>query len=92
MIGGQVTFGSTGAKSLYFGQNMSELALSCGTNLGYADSTHQFNDDGTSKCLVVRSGSVKVLEIESTGGWGTDTLTFNVTYASASYPFRVLGQ
>lgn len=92
MISGQVTFGSTGSKSVYFGQNVNEMVFFRGDNSGYANSTHQFNDDGTVASLVVRSGGVKVLEFAVTGGWGTPILSFNVTYASASYPFRVLGQ
>lgn len=93
MIDGQVTFGSTGPKSVYFGQTANELVFVYdSTQSGYSDSTHQFNKDGAGKSLVVRSGGVKVLEFNVTGGWGTSTWTFNVTYASASYPFRVLGQ
>lgn len=94
MIDGQVTFGSTGsAKQVYFGQNVNEMVFVYdSTQSGYADSTHQFNKDGSTKCLVVRSGGVKVLEFSVVSGWGTPTLTFNVTFASASYPFRVLGQ
>lgn len=92
MISGQVTFGSTGPKSVYFGQTVNEMIFLCGNNSGYANSTHQFNDDGTLASLVVRVSGVKVLEFSVTGGWGTSTLSFNVTYASASYPFRVLGK
>lgn len=92
MISGQVTFGSTGAKTVYFGQNVNEMVFFSGSNSGYATSTHQYNDDGTLGSLVVRSGGVKVLEFSVTGGWGTPFLAFNVTYASASYPFRVLGK
>lgn len=93
MIDGQVTFGATGStKQVYFGQNVNEMVFLSGDSSGYADSTHQFNKDGSLKALVRRVSGVKVLEFEVTSGWGTPTLTFDVTYASASYPFRVLGQ
>lgn len=94
MISGQATFGSTGTKSLYLGITVNEAVFECGTTGGYANSTHQFCMYGTSsnnetKCMVFYNGATKVLEFEVTGGWGTDTLTFNVTAASASYPFRI---
>lgn len=94
MIDGQLTFGSTGtAKTVYFGQNVNEMVFVYDSaQSGYADSTHQFNKDGTGKSLVVRVSGVKVLEFSVVSGWGTPTLTFNVTFASASYPFRVLGE
>lgn len=92
MITGQVTFGSSGTKYVNFGQAVNEMVFYSGNNGGFADSTHQFNEDGAGKCMVVRVSGVKVLEFDVTAGWGTNILTFNVTYASASYPFRVLGQ
>jgi hypothetical protein len=94
MISGQATFGSTGAKSLYFGTPINEVVFGCGTSVGYADANHQFcRYDPTSydetKSMVFYNGATKVLEFTVTGGWNTSTLTFNVTYASASYPFKV---
>lgn len=94
MISGQATFGSTGTKSLYFGFPVNQLIFAKGDSSGYADANGQFCQWGTSsnsetKSLVWYNGGTKVLEFEVTGGWGTSTITFNVTHASASYPFKV---
>lgn len=94
MISGQATFGSTGPKSIYFGVTVNEAIFQSGTSAGYADSSHQFCMYGSSsndetKSMIYYNGATKVLEFEVTGGWGTSTLNFNVTYASSSYPFKV---
>lgn len=94
MISGQATFGSTGSKSIYFGFNVTELLFRSGSSAGFANSSHQFclfnsTSNSETKSMILYSGATKVLEFEVTGGWGTPTVTFNVTYASASYPFDV---
>ncbi len=98
VISGQVTFGSTGTKPVYMVNVINDLdTLGPNGSRGHADATNQFaynnsGKDATHAISIYNSSGVKVVEASVTGGWGTSTLTFNCTLASASYPFDLIGR
>ena len=69
--------------------------------VGHADANKQFchtTKDGLSettqtKCMRLKdaAGNI-VLEFNVTGGWGTSTLTCNVTVANSNYPFELVAR
>lgn len=70
-------------------------------SVGHADSGNQFcrnskdarADKDSSHCVTAYSAAgTKVLEAAVTGGWGTATLTFNVTIANSNYPFDIVAR
>lgn len=70
-------------------------------SMGHADASNQFcrtskdgrADKDSTHCLVLyNSSGVRVVEARVTGGWGTSTITFDCTIASASFPFDLVAR
>lgn len=97
-VSGQVTFGSTGAKTVAIGITANEIEFypDDSATYGHADSAYQFsrtpgvNNDHTKISIYNMSGT-KVLEFTHTsftsGNWNC-----NCTLANASYPFILVAR
>lgn len=101
VLSGKKTIGTTGIIPVYFGPgavvNDLDIYPENSASTGHADAGYQFSrtpgkpSDYTKQVYYNTSGT-KVLEFTVTGGWGTDTITFNVTQASASHPLALVAR